>query len=136
MLAWPTPATPAEAVWSDAAFANWLNPTIQFSLAHFWYQSSLSLGDLKFQIFPPVVMNDPRSALSAADRKINAKTRPALATAAIAKITDSVHPDWSTIDGLLIWYAQPTDLFGGGSNNVPLPLEAEGFNARQMRRCQ
>ena len=120
-------ATPPAAVWSDATFANWLNPTIQYSLAHYWYQSSFSQADLKFQIFPPVVMDDPRLALSATDRTINGKTRPALVNAAIAKITDSFHPDWSKIDGLLIWYAQPTDLFGGGSYNVPLPLEEEGL---------
>lgn len=119
--------TPPTAVWNDAVFANWLNPTIQYSLAHFWFQASFTQADLQFQIFPPVVMDDPRLALSATDRMINAKTRPALVNAAIAKVTDSFHPDWSTIDGLLIWYAQPTDLFGGGTYDVPLPLPDRGI---------
>ena len=38
------------------------------------------------------------------------------------KVTEQFHPDWDTLDGLLIWFAQRTDLFGGGSFGVPIPL--------------
>ena len=37
-------------------------------------------------------------------------------------MTEQFHPDWDTLDGLLIWSAQRTDLFGGGSFGVPIPL--------------
>jgi len=118
--------TPASAVWNDTVFANWLNPAIQFSLANFWLQSSFTQADVTFQIFPAVVMDDPRSALSPADRNVNAKSRGALVNGVIAKVTDTFHPDWSTIDGILIWFAQPTDLFGGGTYPVMLPLADAG----------
>ncbi|MEP6494667.1 MAG: hypothetical protein ABJF01_18420 [bacterium] len=119
--------TPASAVWSDQVFTNWLNPGIQFSLAHFWRESSFGFADLRFTMFPPIVMDDPRLALSPADRQINAKSRPALVNGIIATVTDTFHPDWSDIDGLLIWGAQDkTDLFGGGSYGLPLPLADGG----------
>lgn len=115
--------TPTSAIWNDALFANWLNPSHPYSLAHYWLKSSFGIADLRFQIFPPVVMDDPRLTLSDTDRLINAKSRPALVNGIIAKVTDSFHPDWSTIDGLLIWGAQDkTDLFGGGSYGLPLPI--------------
>ncbi len=113
--------TPATQMWSDASFANWLNPTIPFSLGHYWRKSSFGFADLNFQIFPSIVMDDPRLQLSPADRMNNGKSRQALVNGVSARVTASFKPDWSKIDGMLIWFAQPTDLFGGGAFPVPLP---------------
>jgi hypothetical protein len=118
--------TPASQMWNDAVFGNWLNMTVQNSLAHYWFRSSLTLADLKFQIFPPIVMDDPRLNMKPEEIGDGAKTREYLVNGVTAKLTDEFHPDWSTFNGMLIWFAQQTDLFGGGGYPVPLPLE-EGF---------
>ncbi|MEO8621889.1 MAG: hypothetical protein ABI625_12540, partial [bacterium] len=78
--------------------------------------------DLNFQIFPAIVIDDPRAGLSAEDRKNNGIARGALVDGVTSKITEQFGPDWSTIDGAVIWFAQGTDLFGGGGHRVPLPL--------------
>jgi hypothetical protein len=119
--------TPASAVWDNAVFTNWLNPTVQYSLAHFWFKSSFTLADLTFQILPPIVIDDPRLKLTPEERRNNKITRAALVNGVTAKVTDAFQLEWNTIDGMLIWFAQPTDLFGGGSYPVPLSLPDIGF---------
>jgi hypothetical protein len=114
-------------MWDDAVFGNWLNLKMQNSLAHFWYKSSFTLADLKFQIFPPIVIDDPRLKLTPEERENKEKARAALVNGVTAKVTDNFHPDWSLLDGILIWFAQQTDLFGGGGYPVPLPLREGGF---------
>ncbi|MEP7002174.1 MAG: hypothetical protein ABI969_16925 [bacterium] len=113
--------TPANLVWSDAVFARWLDANVPYSMAHFWRKSSFGLADLNFQIFPAIVIDDPRAALSAEERKDNVITRRTLVAGVTSKITELFSPDWSTIDGAVIWFAQGTDLFGGGGHRVPLP---------------
>jgi len=54
------PATAATEVWSDAVMNNWLNPSIPFSLAHFWSRSSLFQADIGYFLFAPIVLADPR----------------------------------------------------------------------------
>jgi hypothetical protein len=119
--------TPPSQMWGDAVFANWLNMTVQDSLAHFWFKSSFTLADLKFQIFPPIVMDDPRLKMKPEEIGNGAKTREYLVNGVTAKVTDAFHPDWGSFDGILIWFAQPTDLFGGGAYPVPLPLPEDGL---------
>ena len=119
--------TPPSQMWSDAAFGSWLNETVPYSLANFWFKSSFTLADLKFQTFPAIVMNDPRLTLTPAEMNNNEISRSTLVNGVTASITDSFHPDWSTIDGLLIWFAQRTDLFGGGAFPVPLPRGESAF---------
>ncbi len=121
-----TPTLPSE-VWSDAVFGNWLNMTVPFSLAHYWYKSSFTLADLQFQIFPPIVLDDPRLKMKPEEMSDGGKSRQYLVNGVTAKLTDQFHPDWGQFSGMLIWFAQPTDLFGGGSFPVPLPLVDLGF---------
>lgn len=131
--------TPASQVWSDTLFSNWLNSTIPFSLANFWFQSSFGQADLNFQIFPPIVMDDPRLQLSAEQQTDNAYTRSALVNAAVAQITALYKPDWSVINSILIWYAQNTDLFGGGAFAVPghsIPAAVVSIGSEFDAMCQ
>jgi len=72
-------------------------------------------------------MDDPRDKLKPEDKLKNDVARSARVNGVIAKVTDAFHPNWSTIDGLLIWFAQPTDLFGGGSYALPLPVPDQNF---------
>jgi len=58
------------------------------------------------------VMDDPRDALTPTERNDNNTSRKALIDSVTAKVTEQFHPDWDTLDGLLIWFAQRTDLFG------------------------
>lgn len=113
--------TPASQMWGDAVFGSWLNTTVQYSLAHFWFKASFALADLQFQIFPPIVIDDPRLQLTPEEMGNNVIARKCLVNGVTAKVTDEFHPDWDSVDGMLIWFAQPTDLFGGGAHPVPLP---------------
>lgn len=101
-------------VWSDEQMQNWMNPLIPFSLAHFWRTSSRGLYSLDHVIYPPVVVTDPRPGVA----KDNATQRAALKDAVIKAASETVKPDWDNTDILMIWFAQPTDTFGGGSSRV------------------
>jgi hypothetical protein len=103
------PATPATEVWSDAVMNNWLNPSIPFSLAHFWSRTSLFQADLSYFLFPPLVLADPRIDMAA-----GADPRDTLVKGVIAGVTQANSPDWSVFDKILIVGAQKTDQFGGG----------------------
>lgn len=105
-------------VWSDATFQNWLNPSIPFSLANFWWESSWGYFDLRTQLFPPQVLADPRPAVTVANR-------PMLVNAVLAQAETLFHPAWEQFDIALIWCAQPTDQFGGGGP-YPVPLASGG----------
>jgi hypothetical protein len=93
-----------------------MQPLIPFSLGDFWWSSSKALFPLEHTIYNPIVMNDPRLTVA----KDNATQRGALVNGAIAAATAQVSPDWDNTDILMIWYAQPTDMFGGGKYTVPL----------------
>jgi hypothetical protein len=118
--------TPAARVWDDASFNNWLNTGIQFSLAHFWSRTSFGQADLRYQLFPPIVMDDPRANMRLEERAIWGKDREYLVNGVTAKISSDFKPDWGAFDALLIWFAQPTDLFGGGGYPVQLGYVAGG----------
>src|SRR5262249_47439791 len=98
-------------VWSADVFEKWMQPLIPFSLGDFWFLSAKGLLPLDHTIHGPVVMDDPRVGV-AAD---NNSQRSALVKGAIAAATSQVSPDWDSTDILMLWYAQPTDMFGGGT---------------------
>src|SRR4051794_29722866 len=107
--------TPPNAVWSDAAFAAWLDPHVRYSLANYWTKSTFGKADLSYQLLQPIVLDDPRNKLSAQDRQDPTISRPCLVNAITAKLSDEQSPDWIAFDGMIIWFAKtPTDQFGGG----------------------
>jgi hypothetical protein len=105
------PSTPASAVWSDTVAANWMDTSIPFSMAHYWRMSTFQQVDMAYVMFPPVVLDDPRT--NAAD------DRDKLVRAVLAAVDDVSHPDWNQFDRCIIWFAQETDLFGGGTHKAP-----------------
>jgi hypothetical protein len=116
----------ASAVWSDDWLNAWLNAGIQYSLAHFWKKTSFGQADIRYHLFPPIVLDDPRANMTAEERQVWGKDRECLVNGVIAKVRDSFHTDWGPFDALLIWFAQGTDLFGGGAYQVSLPYLAGG----------
>jgi hypothetical protein len=108
--------TDTGSVWSADVFAKWMQPLIPFSLGDFWFLNAKGLVSLDHTIHDPIVMDDPRVG-AAPD---NDSQRRALVNGAVAAATTQVSPDWDNTDILLLWYAQPTDMFGGGSYPVPL----------------
>ncbi len=109
--------TPQENVWSDEAMNNWLNPGIEFSLAHFWARTSFFQADMRYYLFPPISMDDPRT-----NTPPDGDTRLYLVNGVTDQITQMFNPDWRVFDSMLICFAQLTDLFGGGS----YPVSVEG----------
>jgi hypothetical protein len=105
------PNTPASAVWSDTVAANWLDPAIPFSLAHYWKVSTFQQVDFANVVFPPVVVNDPRVMAN--------DDRDRLVRAVLAAVDAASHPDWNQFDRCIIGFAQKTDLFGGGTHIAP-----------------
>ena len=105
------PNTPASQEWSDAVAANWMNPAIPFSVAHYWKQSTFQQVDVSCVVFPPVVVNDPRQNKS--------DDRDQLVRAVLVAVDQSAHPNWDQFDRCIIGFAQPTDLFGGGTHKAP-----------------
>jgi hypothetical protein len=106
----------AGSVWSDELFQNWMQPLRPYSLGNFWWSSSHALYPLDYALYPPIVISDPRPQAPPG----NDAQRGALVDAAIAKATSQVKPDWDNTDILLLWFAQKTDYFSGGTANVPL----------------
>lgn len=116
-----TTNTDALSVWPDNIFQNWLDPTIPYSLANYWWEASWGMFDFRYNLFPPFVMIDPRPAVVLAPgENSNAKYRAALVNGAVQQATALFQPNWDSFSHVLIWYAQPTDMFGGGSVVVPL----------------
>lgn len=103
------PETPVEAEWSDAAMQAWLDPNIPFSLAHYWTRTSFMGADMRYILFPPVVVNDPRP-----DTPPGGDARDRLVRAVLDQVTSVSDPDWDLFDQFLICFAQQTDMFGGG----------------------
>ena len=103
------PNTAASEVWSDAAMNNWLNPSIPFSLAHFWTRTSLFQADMNYFLFPAITLADPRDKAKPGEDR-----RTVLVDGVLAEITRLFSPDWSIFKNVLIVGAQQTDQFGGG----------------------
>lgn len=109
--------TPASALWSEQLLTHWMQPLRVNSLANFWMLSSAGLFDLRSELRPPAVISDPRPAV--VDRT-NDNLRGALVGTAIRAATTDAAPHWDATDILLLWFAQPTDAFGGGGADVPV----------------
>src|SRR5207244_3662767 len=107
-------------VWPDSLFENWLHVAIPFSLANFWWESAWGFFDLGHQLFPEIVMADPRLSVVLAPGDANSQIRDALVNGAIQQATSRFAPAWAQFDVALFWFAQPTDMFGGGAYSVPL----------------
>jgi hypothetical protein len=105
------PNTLANQVWSDTVAANWMDPTIPFSLAHYWRVSTFQQVDVSHVNFPPVVVNDPRQGKS--------DDRDQLVRAVLQAVDQASHPNWNQFDRCIIFFAQATDLFGGGTHIAP-----------------
>jgi hypothetical protein len=105
------PNTPANLVWSDTAAANWMDPAIAFSVAHYWKVSTFQQVDFSNVVLPAVVVNDPRTG--AAD------DRDRLVRAVLDAVDQASHPDWNLFDRCIIFFAQQTDLFGGSTHRAP-----------------
>ena len=103
------PNTAASEVWSDATMNNWLNPSIPFSLAHFWTRTSLFQADMNYFLFPAITLADPRDTAKPGEDR-----RTVLVDGVLAEITRLYSPDWSIFRNVLIVGAQQTDQFGGG----------------------
>lgn len=104
------PTTQVSEVWSDAVMNNWLNPSIPFSLAHFWTRTSLFQADITYFLFPAITLADPRAKAKPGD-----DPRVVLVDGVLAEVTRLFSPDWSIFKNVLIIGAQKTDQFGGGS---------------------
>jgi hypothetical protein len=107
--------TDPSAVWGDDVVNNWLNPTIPYSLAHFWTRTSFYQADMRYFLFPPISIDDPRINIPK-----DGDVRQYLVNGVTAEVKRLFTPDWNVFDRLLIVFAQPTDLFGGGSFVLPI----------------
>lgn len=105
----------SSSVWSDDQFHHWMQVLRPYSLGNFWWLSGRGLFDLEYTLYPPIVMSDPRPAAPA-------NPREALVGAAIDAATRQVNPDWAHTDILMLWFAQKTDYFGGGTAIVHFGL--------------
>ena len=105
------PGTPMSSVWSDTVANNWMDPAIPFSMANYWKVSTFQQVDLSYFLFPAVVVNDPR--------KGNAEDRDQLVRAVLNEVDRVSKPDWNLFDRCIIFFAQQTDLFGGGTHKAP-----------------
>jgi hypothetical protein len=105
------PGTAANQVWSDSIAANWMDPQIPFSLAHYWRTSTFQQVDMSHVVFPPVVVNDPR--------QMKSDDRDRLVRAVLDAAEQAFHPNWNQFDRCIIFFAQITDLFGGGTHIAP-----------------
>lgn len=102
--------TSASAIWSDAAMHAWFDPNIPFSLAHYWTRTSFGGADMRYNLFPSVVVNDNRD-----DASLGGDQRDRLVWSVLDEVTRLFDPDWDLFDQFLICFAQQTDMFGGGA---------------------
>lgn len=103
--------TPASAVWSDIVATNWMDPSVPFSMANYWKVSTFQQVDLSYFLFPAVVVNDPP--------KGDADYRNKLVRAVLTEVDRVSKPDWNLFNRCIIFFAQATDLFGGGTYLAP-----------------
>lgn len=108
--------TSASRLWSRRLLENWMRPLIPFSLGDYWFKSSMGKFDVRHTIYDPIVLDDPRNSVVGGNDVI----RPALVNGCIKAASEQVSPDWEATDIVLLWFAQATDAFGGGSADVPL----------------
>ena len=105
------PGTPASAVWSDTVARNWMDPAVPFSMANYWKVSTFQQVDLSYFLFPAVVLNDPRMG--------SGNVRDQLVRAVLNEVDRVVEAGLNLFDRCIIFFAQSTDLFGGGAHQAP-----------------
>jgi hypothetical protein len=89
---------------------------IRWSLGNYWWVSGWGLLDHNYELFPETVMDDPRPGAAP-----GTPPRDALDKECTAQAT-SVHSiNWTDFDIVMLWFAQPTDMYGGGTQSVRLP---------------
>lgn len=112
------PDTSPSFVWTDAETRAFMDPSIPYSLAHFWAATTFGQVDMSHVLFAPITITDPRPEYT--DRT---QQRHALVNAVLVELHRAASPDWDTIDQCFILFSQPgTDLFGtpiGGGYFTP-----------------
>ena len=94
-------------------------PLTKYSLADFWWRSLWGFVDVSYRLFPDFQMKDPRPGVPALPKETyNDRSRAALVSGAVDEANSRFDLDWADFDQLIVWYAQVTDLFGGGSVQV------------------
>jgi hypothetical protein len=114
------PGTPTAAVWTDTVATNYMDPTVPFSMANYWKVSTFQQVDFSYYLFPPVVVNDPRTADGNNQDNRDKLVRAVLNEVdRVSKLTNKTGPDWNLFDRCIIFFAQTTDTFGGGQHLAP-----------------
>lgn len=109
------PANPGADVWSDALVARWMDPAVQFSLAHFWKATTFQQVDMSYHSFAPVVLADPRHhPPTHEDRNVFVQA----VLAEVDRVTEP-KPDWKLFSATIIYCPPMHDLFGGGAFKTP-----------------
>lgn len=122
--------------WSDAVIRNWMDPKVEFSLVHFWKQSTFGeVVDLSYRTFPPVVLSDPRTS------PLSEKNKELLVTATMNAVDALFRPDWNSFDRVIIFFSHRIEaLFGGGPFLAPngklLPAAVFDVDSRFDHVCQ
>jgi hypothetical protein len=103
-------------VWSPAQFSALLDPNITFSLGHYLRRVTFGQADLDYHLFAPVAIDDPRITKPDVEDIYSGarEDRKPLLNVPRAEVTRRERPNWSRFSGIMFWYAQATDLFGGG----------------------
>lgn len=117
-------ATPVADVWSDDAMRAWLDPSVQWSLAHCWSHSSFRQLTLNPYYLAPVVevSGDPRKNPSYKDLSPrDALTQGVMDNLPPAVIADNAEAIASGQARFIFCFAQMTDLYGtsGPRGGVP-----------------
>ena len=102
--------------WSDDIFSNWMHPAIPFSLANYWWVSGWGQFDLNYKLFPEIVIDDPRPPALIA----TTASRGPLVDGCIKQAASKLGMTFDDYDVVMIWFAQPTDMFGGQMSSVPV----------------
>lgn len=103
---------PNATVWSDQEWQRLMDPSVPFSLAHYWRKCSFGLADLSYRLFPSVLVEDPKPNMTAEQIQADPQFRSTRVKAITTVVDDQYHPNWGAFSTLLIWIASPFDLFG------------------------
>ncbi|WP_432560550.1 hypothetical protein [Granulicoccus sp. GXG6511] len=111
-------STDAQApVWTSTDWAAFMNPSQEFSLAHFWHRSTFGLADLTYKLFEPVTIVDPRPGMTEEELKADHEGRSRRTKAIVQAVDDAYHPTWDDYAVLMLWCASPFDLWGSSAQD-------------------
>lgn len=103
---------PNATVWTDPEWQQLMNPSVQFSLAHYWRKCTFGLADLSYRLFPPVLVTDPQPMMTEEQIKADPQFRSTRVKAITQVVDNQYKPNWGAFSTLLIWVASPIDLWG------------------------